>query len=49
MPLKNIEEQIKAISPEALIDVLDNALQRTQKCENENGEHLRNIIFHNQN
>ena len=43
----NIEEEIRAISPETLSDVLDNALQRAQECENENGGHLSNIIFHN--
>ena len=42
----NIEEEIRAISPETLSDVLDNALQRAQECENENGGHLSNIIFH---
>ena len=43
----NIEEEIRAISPETLSNVLDNALQRAQECENENGAHLSNIIFHN--
>ena len=43
----NIEQEIRAVSPEILIDVLDNALQRAQECENENGAHLSNIIFHN--
>ena len=43
----NIEEEIRAISPETLSDALDNALQRAQECENENGGHLSNIIFHN--
>ena len=43
----NIEEEIRAISPETLSDVLHNALQRAQECENENGGHLSNIIFHN--
>ena len=43
----NIEEEIRVISPETLSDVLDNALQKAQECENENGGHLSNIIFHN--
>ena len=42
----NIEEEIRAISPETLSDVLDNALQRAQECKNENDGHLSNIIFH---
>ena len=42
----NIEEEIRAIRPETLSDVLDNALQRAQECENENGGQLNNIIFH---
>ena len=43
----NIEEEIRAISPEILSDMLDIVLQRAQECENENGGHLSNIIFHN--
>ena len=41
----NIEKEIRAINLETLSDVLDNALQRAQECENENGGHLINIIF----
>ena len=42
----NIEAEIRAIEPETLRAVMQNACLRAQLCIDENGGHLSDIIFH---
>ena len=44
---RNIEDQIRDISPEMLSNVMQSVLDRATQCETENGGHLKNIIFKN--
>ena len=41
----NIIEEIKRITPEILEKVVKNTVRRIRLCLNNNGEHLKDIIF----
>ena len=42
----NIRAEIRALEPETLRGVMENALERARSCEAENGRRLRDLIFH---
>ena len=42
----NIRAEIRALEPETLRGVMENALKRAHLCEAENGRRLRDLIFH---
>ena len=46
----NIRNEIRILqlnrNPEILQSVMNNVLERAQICEAENGQHLKDIIFH---
>ena len=44
---QNIRTEIANLEPEMLHTVMQNALERAINCQQENGSHLRDIIFHN--
>lgn len=43
---ENIRAEIRALQPDTLTRVMENAIKRAQLCEAENGAHLRDVIFH---
>ena len=43
---ENIRTKIRLLQPETLHAVMENVLKRAILCEQENGGHLKNIIFH---
>ena len=45
---ENIRNEIRELNrnPEILQSVMNNVLERAQICEAENGQHLKDIIFH---
>ncbi|KOC66185.1 hypothetical protein WH47_07254 [Habropoda laboriosa] len=44
--LKNIRAEIRRSGPETLRTVMENAVERACICEQENGGHLRDVVFH---
>ena len=47
-PISNIRNEIRELNcnPKILQSVMNNVLERAQICEAENGQHLKDIIFH---
>ena len=46
MPNKNnIFEEINGTTPDILEKVMENTVRRIRSCLNNNGEHLKDIIF----
>lgn len=43
---QNIYAEIRNLQPETLRSVMENALQRANICQQENGNHLNDVIFH---
>ena len=44
---RNIEDQIRDISPEMFSNVMQSVLDRATQCKTENDGHLKNIILKN--
>ena len=44
---RNIDDEMRSISPEILSNVMRSVLDRANQCETENGKHLKNIVFKN--
>ena len=43
---QNIHAEIRNLEPETLRSVMENALERANICQQENGHHLQDVIFH---
>lgn len=43
---ENIRAEIRRLGPETLRTVMENAVERACICEQENGSHLRDVVFH---
>ncbi|KOC71363.1 hypothetical protein WH47_05245, partial [Habropoda laboriosa] len=43
---ENIRAEIRRLGPKTLRAVMENAVERACTCEQENGGHLRDVVFH---
>ena len=42
----NIKQEIRNIQPPILEAVMENLMERARLCEEKNGHHLKDVIFH---